>query len=411
MAGINIYPAYEFLLKPAPYKGLFGGRGGMKSWQIADALVGKSFNPAQQERIACLREIQASIKESVHKLLVDRIIRHSLTEHFKITDTAIKNTCTGADFFFKGLRSNAAEIKSTEGITCAWVEEAEIVGDRSWEMLFPTIRRPGAEIWASWNPEEENSATDKRWRKNPPTGAIIRKVGWQDNPHFPETLERQRLDCLRDDPILYEHIWEGGYRKIGEACIFGKRIKIHAFDTPLDARFYFGADWGFAKDPTALIRFYTTDHVNGDDKWEELWIDYEAYGYECEIDDTPALFDTVPQARRWLIKADCARPETISYMSRKGFNIEPAKKWNGSVEDGIQHVKGFRTIHIHPRCEQIGREARLYSYKVDKNGDILPIPVDKNNHGWDAVRYGLDGFITARGGLGVWETLYDRVDS
>jgi phage terminase large subunit len=137
-----------------------------------------------------------------------------------------------------------------------------------------------------------------------------------------------------------------------------------------------------------------------------LYIDHEAYSVGCELDHTDALFDCVPGARDWPIKADSARPETISFMRRRGFNIAAAEKWPGSVEDGIAHLKAFRRIIVHERCPRTAQEARLYSYKIDaKTGQVLPKIVDAHNHCWDAVRYALDGFIQARGGLGIWARL------
>jgi phage terminase large subunit len=132
------------------------------------------------------------------------------------------------------------------------------------------------------------------------------------------------------------------------------------------------------------------------DKSEELWISREAYGYRVETDELPALFDSlVPRARKWAIKADSARPETTSQLTkREGFRVSSADKWPGSLEDGIAHVKQYRRIHIHSRCKHLQEEARMYCYKVDRvTGEVLPIVVDKWNHGWDAVRYGLDGRI------------------
>jgi phage terminase large subunit len=160
----------------------------------------------------------------------------------------------------------------------------------------------------------------------------------------------------------------------------------------------FGADWGFANDPTALVRSWMHD--------ERLFIDFEAFGYKTEIDETPALFDRVPGARIWPIKGDPARPETISYMRRQGFNITGAEKWEGCVEDGITHLKGFRQIVIHERCKHMQDERRLYRYKVDpKTQEVLPLIVDKHNHGWDSVRYSLDGYIQRRGVNSVWARL------
>ena len=119
-----------------------------------------------------------------------------------------------------------------------------------------------------------------------------------------------------------------------------------------------------------------------------------------------STYPGIPGAREWPIKGDNSRPETISFLRRQGFNIDAADKWQGSVEDGITHLRGFEEIIIHERCKHTAAEARLYSYKVDKlTREILPVIVDKHNHCWDAIRYSLDGYIQARGGLGVWQRL------
>jgi phage terminase large subunit len=191
----------------------------------------------------------------------------------------------------------------------------------------------------------------------------------------------------------YLHIWEGEVRKISNALVFGGRFKVESFDTPNNARFYHGCDWGFANDPTTLIRCFVDNGT--------LYIDQEAWGVGVEIDQTPQLFDSVDTARRWPIKADCARPETISYMRRQGFNVTAAKKWQGSIEDGIEFIKTFDIV-IHPRCRHIIDEFNRYSYKVDKRtGDILPVIVDAYNHGIDALRYSLDGLIKGRGTMKI----------
>ena len=125
-----------------------------------------------------------------------------------------------------------------------------------------------------------------------------------------------------------------------------------------------------------------------------------------ELDHMPEFYDGVPGARGWPIMADCARPETISYIRRQGFNIEAAEKWAGCVEDGIAHIRGFEQIVIHERCKHMIDESNLYSYKVDaKTNQVLPVVVDKHNHCWDAVRYGLDGYIQRRGNLDAWKRL------
>ncbi len=406
-AQVELPEVFESLFTPARSKVYFGGRGGAKSWTIARVLV---LLAAQRTlRILCAREFQSSIADSVHRLLRDQIWDLGLDRQFQITEKAIRTT-TGSEFLFKGLRKSIAEIKSTEGIDICWVEEAQSVSTESWEILIPTIRKPNSEIWVSFNPYEEADPTYQRFVRNPPPGAIVQKVGWQDNPWFPETLDKERRYLQSIDLEAYDHIWGGNPKTLTDAVIFGKRCSVEAFETPPDVdRFFYGADWGFAADPTALVRSFIKD--------ECLFIDYEAFGFGVELDDLPALFEGgtasdgreyegVPGVRDWPIKADGARPETISYLRRQGFNIEAAEKWPGSVEDGIAHLKAFRRIVIHERCRHMNEERRLYRYKVDaKTNEVLPVIIDKHNHGWDAERYGLDGYIQRRGGLGVWARL------
>jgi hypothetical protein len=178
--------------------------------------------------------------------------------------------------------------------------------------------------------------------------------------------------CKERDYEAYLNIWEGECKKHSNALIFAGRFKVEDFDTPLDARFYQGADWGFAKDPTTLIRCFMQDRT--------IYIDREAWGVGVDLDETPALFDTIDTARKWPIKADNARPETISFMKRRGFHISGAKKWAGSIEAGIEFLKAYDIV-IHPRCRHTIDEFNNYSYKVDKQtGDVLPVIVDAWNH-------------------------------
>jgi phage terminase large subunit len=132
------------------------------------------------------------------------------------------------------------------------------------------------------------------------------------------------------------------------------------------------------------------------------------YGYSIEIDELPTkVCDKIPTSRQWPIKADPSRPETISYLRNRGFSISAAEKWKGSIEDGIAHLKSFVKIHIHPEgCKQFIPETYLYRYKVDRmTKEVLPVIIDKHNHGWDSLRYALDKYIRRRGGLGVWAKL------
>ena len=177
--------------------------------------------------------------------------------------------------------------------------------------------------------------------------------------------------------------------------IFNKKYVIQPYEpedwwSPL-----FGADWGFANDPNVLVKMWIAPHDDYGDNC--LYIEYEEFGYRVDNNDIPDMYDRIPGSRKYMIRADCARPETISYIAGKGFNIVAGDKWPGSVEDGIAFIRSFDKIIIHTRCEKMAEEARLYSYKIDRvTKDILPDIVDKVNHGWDSVRYALSMMIKNR---------------
>jgi phage terminase large subunit len=410
---VNSARVFQNLYRPFRYKTLYGGRGGAKSWEVAQALLCQAHT--SNIRIGCFREYQNSIKDSVHQLLRDTLYRIGLADWFRVTDKAITSRVTGSNFLFKGLHHNFNEIKSTEGIDRAWVEEAHLVSKDSWQVLIPTIRKEGSEIWSTFNPLQEEDETYQRLVIRQPPNSWCQKVSYRDNPWFPEVLEQERLYMLETDPEAYQHVWEGDPRVISDAVIFKGKYRVHNFETPTDPppRFFHGGDFGFSTDPATLHRCYIT----GSPKiGEELWVDQECYGHQVELDEYEQFyaggtvgnknFPGMDTARRWPIKADSSRPETISHIRRRGFQISAAEKWPGSVEDGITHLRGFRCIHIHERCVHLAQEARLYQWKVDRvTGEILPIPVDKHNHCWDGIRYALDGYIKRRGVAGMWARL------
>jgi len=395
---INIPEAFQELFIPARYKSYRGGRGGAKSYAFADALI--LLSAQRPLRILCARELQTSIRESVHQLLETRINKLGVRELFDVQKSTILGN-NGTEFIFKGIRFNISEIKSMEGIDICWVEEAQNVSKSSWEILNPTIRTgehlENSEIWLSWNVGTEEDATYQRFVTNPPPDCISRLVNYPDTPFFPEVLRKEMEWCKQVDYQAYLNIWEGKPKKISDAVIFKDKYIVEDFETLPSAKFRFGADWGFAEDPTVLVRFYIYNN--------ELWIDQEIYGFGIEIDDIPTLFETLEGSRNHKIIADSARPETISYVRRQKFNIVACKKQQagtkeGFIQDGISFMKQFRKIHIHTRCKRIADEFAHYSYKVDdkivdENGKpkILPIIVDKFNHGIDSIRYGLEDLI------------------
>ena len=378
--------AQAVLGSKARYKVLYGGRGGGKSYAIADALADKAAR--NKLRILCTREMQNSIRDSVHRLLSDRIHALELDDYSEIRKEGITSKC-GSEIIFKGLRHNISEIKSTEGIDLCWVEEAEKVTDESWNILIPTVRKENSEICVSFNPEDEHSATFTRFVKNTPPDCRIAMLTYRDNAFFPDVLRKEMEYDKRTDYEKYLHIWEGQVKRYGAAVIFAGKYHVEEFDTPEDSQFYFGADWGFSNDPTVLVRAWIKDRV--------LYVDHEFYAVGVEITELESAFDTVPLSRKWKIVADSERPDTISYMQRRGFNICGAEKGKGSVEDGIEFLRSFEKIIIHPRCRGAIDNFSNYKWKQDKiTKEVLPIPLDASNHVPDALRYALEGYIKAK---------------
>lgn len=383
---IKIPPAFNGICEPHRYKVYYGGRGAAKSWAVASALLAISLQ--KQCRILCTRELQKSIADSVHRLLLDMIYRYHLENYFTVTQTSV-TSIIGSEFIFAGLRSNIGEIKSMEGIDICWVEEAQKVSENSWRVLIPTIRTDGSEIWVTFNPVDDTDPTYKRFITNPPWDALIQKVSWRDNPYFPETLLKELEYDKRIDHEKYLHVWEGETRKISEALVFAGKWAVDVFDAPVGTVYYYGADWGFSQDPSVLIRCFIQEN--------KLYIENEAYGVGVDIDKTPEMFDTVPDARKWEIVADSARPETISYMVRNGFKMRSAMKGAGSVEDGIAHLRSFEKIIVHERCIHTAYELANYSYKVNKlSGQVMPILEDAHDHCIDSLRYALEPVMRAK---------------
>lgn len=210
------------LFEPARYKILYGGRGAAKSWGVARALLVRGAN--KPTRVLCAREFQSSIRDSVHRLLSDQIEALGLSAFYRIEKAAIFGL-NGTEFSFEGIRHNVNKIKSYEGVDIAWVEEAQTVSKSSWETLIPTIRREGSEIWVTFNPELDSDETYKRFVLNPPPGAFVKKLNWQDNPWFPEVLKNE-MELLRfRDEDAYLNIWEGHCRVTLEGAIYAKEMR------------------------------------------------------------------------------------------------------------------------------------------------------------------------------------------
>lgn len=376
------------LLKPARYKGAHGGRGSGKSHQFAEMLI-EAHIMDQKRRSVCVREVQKSLAQSVKRLLELKIESMNAGAYFEIQEAQIKSKKGDGLIIFQGMQNHTADsIKSLEGYDCAWVEEAQSLSQRSLDLLRPTIRKPESELWFTWNPANASDPVDHLLRgPNPPPDSVVLEVNYTDNPWFPDVLRNEMEYDKRRDPDKYAHVWLGKYLQNSSTRVF-RNWRVEEFEAPAGAIHRLGADWGFAVDPTVLVRC----HIIG----RTLYIDYEAYAVGCEIIDTPDLFMTVPEAEKWPMVADSARPETVSHMKKHGFpKIMAAVKGPKSVEEGVEWLKSYDII-VHPRCKHTIDELTLYSYKTDPmTGRVLPILEDKKNHVIDALRYACEGIRRA----------------
>lgn len=346
--------------------------------------------------ILCGREYMNSLEDSSMEE-VKQAIRSVpwLDAYFEIGERFIRTKNRRVWYTFAGLRHNLDSIKSKARILIAWIDEAENVTETAYIKLFPTVRESGSEIWVTWNSETEGSPTDNRFRKSPPEGAKIVELNYTDNPWFPDVLEQERQnDRARLDDQTYAWIWDGKYRENSDAQVLSGKYRIFEFepqegwDGP-----YYGIDWGFSQDPTTGVKCWINDKT--------LYVEYDAGKVGLENDSiAPYLIARLPGIEKHVIRADSARPETISHVKRRGLpRIEPVEKWSGSVEDGIAHLRSYSEIVIHSRCTKTIHEFRTYSYKVDRmTGDVLTDIVDANNHYIDAIRYALGPLVRRNGG-------------
>ncbi|HDX1106407.1 TPA: PBSX family phage terminase large subunit [Pasteurella multocida] len=373
------------------YRGSYGGRGSAKTRTFAKMTAVVAYKRAMAGDsgvVLCGREFMNSLEDSSLEEVKQAIRSEPFLEaFFEIGEKYIRTKCGRVSYIFSGLRHNLDSIKSKARILLAWVDEAESVSEMAWSKLIPTVREHNSEIWLTWNPEKRDSATDKRFRQFPPENSAIVEMNYTDNPWFPDVLEQERLnDKKRLDDATYRWIWEGAYLEASEAQIFNGKYEELEFKPNQDFNGpYFGLDFGFAKDPTAAVKCWVFDN--------NLYIEYEAGKTGLELDHTAGFMkERVPDIEKYILRADSARPESISYLKRNGIpRIEGVKKWSGSVEDGIEHIKSYRKVYIHPRCKETLREFRLYSYKTDRlTGDVLPTVLDEHNHYIDAIRYALN---------------------
>lgn len=203
--------------KPVRYRVIKGGRGSSKSWEVARRLIIRAAT--EPLLVLCTRELQKSIKDSVHRLLVSQIELMGLQDHFDWDKTHLTSRA-GSEFLFYGLRYNPDEIKSTEGVDICWLEEAQATKQESLEMLIPTIRKELSEVWVTYNPKNENDAINRMFVVEGRDNAIVRHVNWDENPWFPEVLRVEKDQLYAINPKLADRIWGGQIVEIGSGDYF-----------------------------------------------------------------------------------------------------------------------------------------------------------------------------------------------
>ena len=381
-----------FLFEPMRYKVLYGGRGGAKSWGVARALL--VLGVKKPTRVLCAREFQNSIGQSVHKLLADQIVELKLESFYEVTQTSIRGK-NGTEFAFVGLKNNTANIKSYEGVDICWTEESASISRNSWNILIPTIRKEGSEIWVTFNPELESDETYQRFVVNPPQNCKTVKVNWSDNPWFPDTLKLEKDALFSRDRDAYNTVWEGLCRQTVDGAIFAKEMNLAELDgritnVPYDAikpvHAVFDLGWAdataiwfvqFIGMETRLIRYYE----NTQQTIAHYLAKIQEYGY---------VIDTL-----WL--PHDAGNKTLSSNGRSIEEIVRAAGYNTRVIERTPIVDSINAARMifnkcwfdRNNCYDGLQCLRHYRYDVDpdtKQFSQKPLH-DNYSHGADAFRY------------------------
>ena len=374
---------------PARYKTAWGGRGSGKSWGVARLLL--DFGTRSRIRVLCAREIQRTISESVHQLLRDQIAALGLSEFYTVTDTAIRGA-NGTEFYFAGLRSqDAHKLKSYEGVDICWVEEAQVVSKRSWDILLPTIRKPMSEIWVTFNPELDTDETYQRFVAKPPEGSIVIKMNYSDNPWFPEVLEYERKALQARDPVAYQNVWEGECRSAVEGAIYAKevaalyeqgRVRPCPYDPLLPVHTVWDLGWN-DQTSIALVQRASEVRIIGyiEDSHRTL------ADYVAQLKQLPYVWgqDWLPHdGRAKDFKSGKSAEEMMKAMGRDVRIVE-----NLDIESGIKALRMvFPRIYIDPGAERLLHCLKRYRRTINANTNEPGPPLhDEYSHGADCARY------------------------
>lgn len=379
----------DFLFEPHRYKVAYGGRGSGKSWSMARALLIKAAN--EPTRVLCAREIQKSIKQSVHTLLNDQIQSLGLGAFYEVLEAEIRGI-NGSTFSFTGLATNTVEsIKSFEGCDIVWVEEAQTVSKKSWDILIPTIRKPNSEIWVSFNPNIDTDDTYQRFVVEPPENAKVVKVNYTDNPWFPEVLEIERQHSLKTNPD-YANIWEGDCKAAVDGAIYaneireaqeGNRITTVPYDPMLKVHVVMDLGWndsmsvilcqkgvadlriiGYIEDDHRTLDSYSAQLKNLSYNWGTMYLPHDGQSKDFKHG----------------ISAE-------EIMRKLGWDVRIVPK--ADIESGIKLARmNFHRIYFDKSAQRLVECLKNYRRSINSATNEPGAPLhDEFSHGADAFRY------------------------
>ena len=373
------------------YRVLYGGRGGAKSWSIVKALLVRSLQ--QPTRILCAREIQKSIKNSVHQLIVDQIEEMNLGYHFEVLQTEIKAR-NGGSFSFTGLKHNTKDsLKSYEGVDVCWVEEADTVSRGSWRILKPTIRKPGSEIWISFNPDLEDDATYQDFVIDQPANSVVTKVNWSDNPWFPEVLNEERKELREKSIDEYLHVWEGNCREQLEGSIYADEFRVAKEEekicsVPIDQSKQIDVFWDLGWADCTSMWFVQTigKEIRVVDFYQDQLKKIQHYAQVLQNKGYVYGHQYLPHDA---FNNQLSGKNTDQALRDLGFKTKRVEKLK--VAPGIQAARTlFSSLWFDKgRCADGLQALRKYRYDVDPDtGKFSKEPLhDENSHAADAFRY------------------------
>lgn len=391
---IQLPEKLSFLFQPKRYKVIHGGRGSSKSWSVARTLL--LLAASKKVRILCTREVQKSLKDSVHQLLQDQIQAMGLGALFDVVEAEIRAVKTGSVFLFAGLAAHTVEsIKSFEGVDIVWVEEGQSVAKRSWEVLTPTIRKAGSEIWITFNPDSDMDETWVRFVETPPADSIVVQMNYTDNPWFTPELEAERAHCERTQSKEdYENIWLGKPRKAARGAIYSKEVAAayeggRVCNVPLDPSLPLFAIWdlGWNDCMSIILAQRVASEVRLIDTIEDSQRRIDEYVTEMERRGYRVACHFLPHdGRHKNIQTGKSAEETLRALTGAEVKIVPSL----TVEEGIRNARSVwpRVYFDRERCADLLSSLKKYRRHVNtKTGEPGDPVHDDSSHAADAFRY------------------------